>query len=45
VDPDFYIDSSVEFDDRTESDRLFNLTVIEFDDEFDAREWLKGRRV
>ena len=43
VDPDFDIDSSVEFADRTKSeDDLYGLSIVEFDDEFDARAWLKG---
>ena len=47
VDPDFDIDSSVEFDDRTESDRLFDLTIVEFDDDAmdEAARWLRGRGI
>jgi len=47
VDPDFDIDSSAEFDDRTESDRLFDLTIVEFDDDaIDAASaWLRGRGI
>jgi len=44
VDPDFDIRSEIEFADRTKSeDDLYGLTIVEFDDEFDARAWLKGR--
>jgi hypothetical protein len=47
VDPDFDLDSSAEFDDRTESDRLFDLTIVEFgEDEQDAASaWLRGRGI
>ena len=47
VDPDFDLDSSAEFDDRTESDRLFNLTIVEFDeDAIDAASaWLRGQGI
>ena len=43
VDPDFDIDSSIEFGDRTKrEDPLFGLTIVEFgeDDIEAAREWL-----
>ena len=44
VDPDFDLDSSVEFSDGTESDRLFDLTIVEFDDDAvdEAARWLRG---
>jgi len=47
VDPDFDFDSSVEFDDRTESDRLFDLTIVAFDDDAidAARAWLRGQGI
>ena len=47
VDPDFDIDSSVEFSDRTETDRLFDLTIVEFDDDAmdEAARWLRGRGI
>jgi hypothetical protein len=48
VDPDFDLDSSVEFADRTKNeDPLFGLTIVEFDDDSidAAREWLRGRGI
>jgi hypothetical protein len=48
VDPDFDLDSSVEFADRTKNeDPLFGLTIVEFDDDSidAAHEWLRGRGI
>jgi len=48
VDPDFDLDSSVEFADSTKNeDPLFGLTIVEFDDDSidAAHEWLRGRGI